>query len=125
MGSNGAVPPPGSVGSEALGGAVRTRRRTLGLSLDAVAHRVGCSKSYLSTIETGRCGPPGEPLLRRLEEALGEPAGRLVHLARLASTPTDIRRELTELHQRQAAAGRVAELLRGLGSGPASTSLDE
>lgn len=118
--------PRDGAGCGALGEAIRRRRRELGLSLDALAERVACSKSYLSTIENGRCGPPGGGLLRRLETELATGEGRLVHLAELAATPSEIRRELGELQRRQVAAGRVAELLRGMGAGGgSSTGLDE
>lgn len=95
-----------------LGEAVRARRGLLRLSLDALAQRVSCSKSYLSAIENGRCGPPGAGILRRLEEALATGEGALTRLADLQATPGPIRHELAELRQRQRAAGRVAELLR-------------
>jgi len=107
-----------------LGEAVRARRGVARLSLEVLAQRVACSKSYLSAIENGRCGPPGAGLLRRLEAALGTEPGALARLADLQATPTGIRRELEELHHRQLAAGRLAELLRAGGAGDAP-SLDD
>ena len=111
-----------------LGGVVRARRAELGLSLDRLAELVGCSKSYLSAIENGRCGPPGAGVVERLERALGLPAHALSRLAELQATPTGIRRELDELRHRQAAAGKLADLLRAVGGGAgeaAGPSLDE
>ncbi|VAX40522.1 hypothetical protein MNBD_PLANCTO03-1154 [hydrothermal vent metagenome] len=119
------TPPP----TTRLGEAVRARRAERRLSLGALAERVSCSKSYLSAIENGRCGPPGPGILRRLEEALATEEGELARLADLQATPTGIRRELAKLQQQQVAAGRVAELLRartGEGASGGSTSaLDE
>jgi len=116
--------PTNRPGTPLLGESIRERRRELGLSLDSLAERVACSKSYLSTIENGRCGPPGEALLRRLESALATASGALVHLAELEATPPEIRRELAELQVRQAAAGRVADLLRGIGTPDVPSALD-
>lgn len=99
-------------GADYLGATIRELRTGAGLSLETLSRRVGCSKSYLSTIENARCGPPGGALVRALEEALGVEPGRLGRLADLEATPRGIRRELSELHQRQTAAGRLAELLR-------------
>lgn len=115
---------PASPTAARLGEAVRAHRALRRLSLDALAQRVACSKSYLSAIENDRCGPPGAGLLRRLEEVLATEPGALVRLADLQATPSGIRRELAELHQRQLAAGRLAELLRAGGASD-SPSLDE
>lgn len=107
-----------------LGEAVRRARRRRGLSLDALAARVACSKSYLSAIENGRCGPPGAGIVRRLEEALGADRGALSRLADWQATPAPIRRELAALHRRQAGAERLASILRGA-RGPSGGGLDE
>ncbi len=110
-------------GTSRLGAAVRARRGELRLSLDALAKRVACSKSYLSAIENARCGPPSAAVLRKLEAALDTEEGLLLRLADLQATPGPIRRELEELQRRQLAAAQVAALLRdakgaaGLGTG--------
>ncbi|QKK09898.1 MAG: helix-turn-helix domain-containing protein [Planctomycetota bacterium] len=108
-----------------LGEASRARRRELGLSLDVLAERVACSKSYLSAIENARCGPPSAAILRRLEAALNTEPGHLTRLADLQATPGPIRRELQELQRRQLAAARVASLLReARGASGGSPGLD-
>lgn len=106
--------------SSRLGRALRDARARAGLTLDTLAERASCSKSYLSAIENDRCGPPGGAILRRLEEALGAERGSLARLAALQATPPDIRRELAELRTRQLAAGRLAALLGGGSEGEAS-----
>lgn len=55
---------PGKSAGDLIHGARRARR----LTLEQLAERVGCSKSYLSAVENSRCGPPSEALLRRLED---------------------------------------------------------
>ncbi|MCC7388033.1 MAG: helix-turn-helix domain-containing protein [Phycisphaerales bacterium] len=114
--------PRAGPGSERLGERVRELRAAAGLSLEALAQRVGCSKSYLSTIENGRCGPPTTGVVRALEDALRAAPGTLSRLADLQATPTGIRRELTELRHRQHAAGKLADLLRA--GGVPGSSLD-
>jgi transcriptional regulator with XRE-family HTH domain len=64
------------------------------LTLDEVSKRVGFSKPYLSTIETGRVNnPPSDELLRGLEQVLGFEPGLLLHIAHVERMPSDIRQE--------------------------------
>jgi SOS-response transcriptional repressor LexA len=93
----------------------RARRVRLGLSLQQVADRVGCAKSYLSAVETGQKGPPSEEVVGRLEEALSLPAGRLLALARWERTPGEVRRDMARLVARQRALDRLGELLKSEG----------
>ncbi|HYE02483.1 MAG TPA: LexA family transcriptional regulator [Phycisphaerales bacterium] len=92
---------------------LRARRARLGLTLARLAELAGCTKSYLSFIETGRrLAPPGHELLLRLEAALGLRQSELVTAARWDSTPAEVRARLAELATRDAAARRLAQLLR-------------
>jgi len=75
-----------------LGQIIRKKREERGLTLDEVSNRVGYSKPYLSTIETGRVrNPPGDELLKKLERVLQFEAGLLLHIAHMESIPPDIR----------------------------------
>jgi len=98
-----------------LGDVVRERRRVLGLTLQEVAERVGCAKSYLSSIETGRRGAPTDEVLARLERALEMSAGTLVEAAQWSRTPPAVRRNVRGLVGRlssgQHAARTFAERL--------------
>lgn len=77
-----------------LGQILRERRREMRFTLDEVAHRVGFSKPYLSTIETGRVNnPPSDQLLKRLEKVLKFESGQLLRLGHLEGMPSDIREE--------------------------------
>lgn len=77
-----------------LGQIIRKRREQLNLTLDDVSSRVGFSKPYLSTIETGKVkNPPSDELLVKLEKALDFESGRLLHIAHIGSLPCDIRQE--------------------------------
>ena len=75
-----------------LGQIIRKKREELNLTLDEVSSRVGFSKPYLSTIETGKVkNPPSDQLLKRLEEVLKFEPGLLRHIAHMQRVPSDIR----------------------------------
>jgi phage repressor protein C with HTH and peptisase S24 domain len=75
-----------------LGKIIRNKRKELGLTLDEVSGRVGFSKPYLSTIETGQVNnPPSDELLRKLERVLKFEAGLLLYMAHIDRLPPDVR----------------------------------
>ncbi|MEN6337479.1 MAG: XRE family transcriptional regulator, partial [Phycisphaerales bacterium] len=75
-----------------LGQIIRSKREQLNLTLDEVSNRVGFSKPYLSTIETGKVkNPPSDELLTRLEKVLKFETGLLLHIAHLERMPSDVR----------------------------------
>ena len=77
-----------------LGQIIRKKRERLNLTLDEVSSRVGFSKPYLSTIETGKVkNPPGDELLKKLEKVLEFEPGLLLHIAHMERIPPDIRQE--------------------------------
>jgi len=75
-----------------LGQLIRKRREQLKLTLDEVGNRVGFSKPYLSTIETGKVkNPPSDELLKKLEKVLEFEPGLLLHIGHMERIPPDIR----------------------------------
>ncbi len=101
-----------SVANE-LGGLVREARRALRLSLDQLAARVGCAKSYLSAIETGaRANPPSEALLTRIEHELALARGSLCAMAHWHNTPEPVRASVLRLRSQQEAAQALVSHLR-------------
>ena len=77
-----------------LGQIIRKKREQLNLTLDEVSSRVGFSKPYLSTIETGKVkNPPRDRLLKKLEKLLEFEQGLLLHIAHMERIPPDIRQE--------------------------------
>jgi repressor LexA len=77
-----------------LGQIIRQKREELNLTLDEVSARIGFSKPYLSTIETGKVkNPPSDELLTKLEKILEFKQGLLLHLAHMERLPSDIRQE--------------------------------
>ena len=75
-----------------LGQIIRDKREELDLTLDEVSRKVGFSKPYLSTIETGKVkNPPSDELLTKLERVLKFEPGLLLHIAHMDRIPSDIR----------------------------------
>jgi repressor LexA len=75
-----------------LGQIIRNKREELDLTLDEVSNKVGYSKPYLSTIETGKVkNPPSDELLTRLERVLQFEGGLLLNIAHLERMPSDVR----------------------------------
>ncbi len=80
-----------------IGSIIRDRRLAIGMSLGALADHANVAKGYLSQIETGaRQKPPSDPILRRIEEALGFEPQELAKVAAWHRMPTDVRTEVTE-----------------------------
>lgn len=102
-----------------LGDAIRARRRSLGLSLSQLAAGVGCTKSYLSQIETGyRDAPPSREILASLERALRLAPDALARHAALLSMPDALRTEVDALRAQRDRAQALATRLK-------TTSLDD
>jgi len=95
-----------------LGPIVRERRAAIGFTLAELARRVGCAKSYLSAIENGTKGPPGEELLVKLEHAMGFKRGELREAALWARTPERVREDFEAMRERDARARELARSLR-------------
>ncbi|MBC7833683.1 MAG: helix-turn-helix domain-containing protein [Phycisphaerales bacterium] len=119
-----------------LGILMNRRRRELDLTLNEVAERSGCTKSYLSFIENGRrANPPSHELLLRIQEALWLQNNELVEAARWQSTPDEVKQEYERMALRDAAARQLAKVIRErggaegvLGLGPGTkgvTGIDE
>ncbi|GAB4385433.1 MAG: hypothetical protein Kow0022_11280 [Phycisphaerales bacterium] len=99
-----------------VGRLLRAFRERRSLSLDELAKRAGCAKSYLSAVENGHKGPPSEALLHRLESALGIDDRSLIHAAMWARTPAPVRREVAELTSASSATRHLCEIIRAGGS---------
>jgi repressor LexA len=95
-----------------FGQVLRTRRKELNLTLDEVCKKVGCSKPYLSTIETGAVKSiMSDELLSRMEGALEFKKGELLRLVHEECLPADIRRELEAAEARNQRWQQLAKKL--------------
>ncbi|CAG0981042.1 LexA repressor [Phycisphaerales bacterium] len=97
-----------------VGVLIRARRTRAELSLQDLADRVGCGRSYLSALENGLRHATVE-VLAKIEEALGAPRGELVEAARwektLAVGGEPVRQELARLREDQRLARELIAML--------------
>lgn len=108
--------PPAPDGSaRILGERLREARLTSGLTLQELAMRTGCTKGYLSQIETGRRdSPPSRSLLEKLEASVGLEAGTLTALADWLATPEPVKRQVERMRHSQSQAKAAATKLRAM-----------
>ncbi|GAB2913208.1 helix-turn-helix domain-containing protein [Streptomyces heilongjiangensis] len=92
-----------------VGAAVRRRRRTLELTLSAVAERSGLSVPFLSQVENERARP-SKPSLERIADALGTTAVELLAAADPACSVDVVRAEDDSLAP---PVSRARSLVRG------------
>lgn len=90
---------------------LRQRRLQQGHTLAHLANRVGCAKSYISSIENGHKGPPADSLIEKLEQALGLSNGELFKCAQWDQTPIPIRENLEQLRKRDESVSSLAKLI--------------
>jgi len=86
---------------------IRATRRARGLTLEALAQRVGCAKSALSMLERGR-RTSSRALLIRLENALELSRGELVRADHWEHAPGEVKSDVARLHAAQRAARLIA-----------------
>ena len=98
-----------------IGAMIRSRRNDVGLTLQQVAERIGCRRSYLSMIETGQRPTPGEDWLTLLEQVLMLEPDQLVSAARWAATPVEVQHRLEKLEADQRRSDALAAKLRASG----------
>jgi repressor LexA len=97
-----------------FGQILRNRRKELNLTLDEVCKRVGCSKPYLSTIETGSVKSiMSDELLSRMEGVLEFKKGELLRIVHEECMPADIRRELEAAQARNEKWRQLVKKLMG------------
>jgi repressor LexA len=98
----------------AIGNILRTRRKELNLTLDEVARKAGCSKPYLSTIETGKVKSiMSDELLKRIEHVLEFKKGELLRIAHEDALPADIRQEYEAAEARNERWRQLVKQLMG------------
>jgi len=96
-----------------VGQLIRARRKELGLTVQALAIAVGCTRSYLSQIENDRRSkPPSEELLGKLERNLRLEKDALVRIRRWEASPAEVRKEMLDLKTDRHVAQRIARILQ-------------
>ncbi len=96
-----------------LGEILRAKREEAGLTLDEVSAKVGFSKPYLSTIETGKVNnPPSDELLKKLERVLKFEPGLLLFIAHTERMSPDIREKFeTTISENERLRNALKDLL--------------
>jgi DNA-binding XRE family transcriptional regulator len=74
-----------------FGNLVRTLRKERGLTLEALARKIGTHKGYISGIEGGKVSPPSVKMIRKYAKALGQDPKPLVRIAWVDKAPEIIR----------------------------------
>lgn len=114
--------------SGTVGEAIRARRTHLGWSLQKLADHVGCAKSYISEVETGRRALPGDEVLAKIESLMMLAPGTLVDRAAwergVRAGGPSVERGIDQLQQQSEAGRKLAALIReSVGKG--KNALDE
>lgn len=113
--TSGAATPMGQV--SAVGVLLRQARLAAGLTLGELCRKIGCTRSYLSMVETGaRSGQLSDEFVMLAERALGL-NGELERAVKLAATPSEVREEIDRMQrEQQRAAAELREVLGALGA---------
>lgn len=111
-----------------VGEAIRARRTHLGWSLQKLADHVGCAKSYISEVETGRRALPSDDVLAKIEAFMMLAPGSLVDRAAwergVRAGGPSVERGIDQLQQQSEAGRKLAALIReSVGKG--KNALDE
>jgi len=80
-----------------FGNLVKQLRKKRGLTLEAVAKKIGSHKGYVSGIENGKVNPPSVKITRRFAKVFGYDERDLVLLAWIDKAPELIRDEVNRL----------------------------
>jgi len=76
-----------------FGNLVKKLRKEEGLTLEAVARKIGSHKGYVSGIENGKVNPPSVKVIGKFAKLFGQDARTLVRLAWVDKAPEIIRED--------------------------------
>lgn len=91
-----------------FGDLVKRLRKEKGLTLEAVAKKIGSHKGYVSGIENGKVNPPSVKIIRKFAKLFGQDERTLVRMAWVDKAPALIRdeaRRLLSLAETDASSG--------------------
>lgn len=77
-----------------FGELLRRLRKAKGMTLQALADKIGSHKGYISAMENAKSNPPTAIVIARLSRALGYDSKKLLLLAYVDRAPETIREEL-------------------------------
>lgn len=76
-----------------FGDLVKKLRKERGMTLDAVAKKIGSHKGYVSGIENDKVNPPSVKVIQKYAKVFGQDARALVRLAWVDKAPAIIRED--------------------------------
>jgi transcriptional regulator with XRE-family HTH domain len=76
-----------------FGDLVKKLRHEKGLTLEAVAKKIGSHKGYVSGIENAKVNPPSVKIIKKYAKALGQDARMLARLAWVDKAPEILRED--------------------------------
>jgi len=76
-----------------FGDLVRKLRKDKGITLDAVAKKIGSHKGYVSGIENDKVNPPSVKIIRKYAKVFGQDARALARLAWVDKAPEILRED--------------------------------
>jgi len=80
-----------------FGDLVKRLRKEKGMTLEAVAKKIGSHKGYVSGIENGKVNPPSVKIIRKFARLFSQDERTLVRIAWVDKAPAIIRDEATRL----------------------------
>src|SRR5579862_1405029 len=76
-----------------FGDLVRQLRKDKGLTLEAVAQKIGSHKGYVSGIENDKVNPPSVKIIKKFAKVFGQDARALARLAWVDKAPEILRED--------------------------------
>ena len=76
-----------------FGDLVRKLRKEKGITLEAVAKKIGSHKGYVSGIENDKVNPPSVKIIKKYAKLFGQDARTLVRLAWVDKAPAILRED--------------------------------
>jgi transcriptional regulator with XRE-family HTH domain len=100
-----------------FGDLVKSLRKDKGLTLEAVAKKIGSYKGYVSGIENDKVNPPSVRIIKKYAKVLGQDARTLARLAWVDKAPEILREDAEEFLK----WCQTRDLFSGERAGPAAT----
>jgi transcriptional regulator with XRE-family HTH domain len=103
-----------------FGDLVRKLRKEKGLTLEAVAKKIGSHKGYVSGIENDKVNPPSVKIIKKYAKLFGQDARTLARLAWVDKAPAILREDAERFLEWVQADENTASRSGGKSAPPAS-----
>ncbi|HLY74159.1 MAG TPA: helix-turn-helix transcriptional regulator [Planctomycetota bacterium] len=102
-----------------FGDLVKTLRNETGLTLEAVAKKIGSHKGYVSGIENNKVNPPSVKIIKRYAKLFEQDARTLARLAWVDKAPKILREDAERFLEWCQANEKLSNHLSDMGGSPA------